>query len=245
MTIALFSDIHANLPAFEAMLQDMDKRNPDAIYCLGDLVGYHIWPNEIIAEIRDRKIATLKGNHDEKVEHILTTEESLSVSGNEYAYHIIGKDERKYLFDLPSYITVDYKIDHGNLRIAMAHGSTRKINEYILEDTDADYVINMMDESNADILVVGHSHIPYHRVLKDSNGKYKHVINTGSVGKPKDFDNRGGYVILTIHDYSTLEIEDSINVKFIRFEYDIEKSVKAIKNSPLPNELAERLIIGK
>ncbi|MEJ5962940.1 metallophosphoesterase family protein [Pedobacter immunditicola] len=70
MKIGLFSDIHANLPAFEAMLQDMDSQNPDAVYCLGDLVGYHIYPNEVIKEIRTRGIATLKGNHDEKVEKV-------------------------------------------------------------------------------------------------------------------------------------------------------------------------------
>lgn len=80
MKIALFSDIHANLPAFEAMLKDMDSQKPDAVYCLGDLVGYNIWPNEVIAEIRRRGIATLKGNHDEKVEKIITTPDSLNYS---------------------------------------------------------------------------------------------------------------------------------------------------------------------
>lgn len=66
MKVALFSDIHANLPAFEAFLADMDSRNPDAVYCLGDLIGYNIWPNEIISEIRRRRIATLAGNHDQR-----------------------------------------------------------------------------------------------------------------------------------------------------------------------------------
>lgn len=66
MRIALFSDIHANLPAFEAFLADLDNRKVDAVYCLGDMIGYNIWPNEIIAEIRKRGIATLAGNHDQK-----------------------------------------------------------------------------------------------------------------------------------------------------------------------------------
>ncbi len=67
MKIALLSDIHGNLPAFEAFLADLDSRQPDAVYCLGDLIGYHVWPNEIIAEIRKRGIATLVGNHDLKL----------------------------------------------------------------------------------------------------------------------------------------------------------------------------------
>ena len=63
MRIALFSDIHANLPALEAFFADVENRNVDALYCLGDLVGYNIWPNEIIQEIRKRNIATIAGNH--------------------------------------------------------------------------------------------------------------------------------------------------------------------------------------
>lgn len=67
MKIALFSDVHANLPAFEAVLRDIDGRKPDAIDCLGDLIGYHVLPNEVINEIRKRRIATIAGNHDLKV----------------------------------------------------------------------------------------------------------------------------------------------------------------------------------
>ena len=64
MRIALFSDIHANLPALEAVLTDIDSKKPDAMYCLGDLVGYNIWPNEVINEIRKRGIPTIAGNYD-------------------------------------------------------------------------------------------------------------------------------------------------------------------------------------
>ena len=63
MRIALFSDIHANLPALEAFFTDVERKNPDAIYCLGDLVGYNIWPNEVIREIGNRKIPTIAGNY--------------------------------------------------------------------------------------------------------------------------------------------------------------------------------------
>jgi predicted phosphodiesterase len=64
MKIALFSDVHANLPALESFFQDVDKRSPDSIYCLGDLVGYNIWPNEVVNAVRDRKIPTIAGNYD-------------------------------------------------------------------------------------------------------------------------------------------------------------------------------------
>lgn len=84
MQIALFSDIHANLPAFEAFLADVETRKPDAIYCLGDLVGYNVWPNEIIYEIRKRGIATLARNHDLKVKGLSTNQQSLLEPGNNY-----------------------------------------------------------------------------------------------------------------------------------------------------------------
>ena len=67
MRIALFSDIHANLPALEACLKNIEEQKPDAIYCLGDLVGYNVWPNEVINEIRRRGIPTIAGNYDQGI----------------------------------------------------------------------------------------------------------------------------------------------------------------------------------
>jgi len=214
MKIALFSDVHANLPAFETFLKDIDRHQPDAVYCLGDLIGYNIWPNEIITEIRRRRIPTLAGNHD------------LKVTG--YAYELVNADNRKYLENLPRYIRLEFQLNDKLFFIVLAHGSTRSINEYVLEDLDESYVLELMNEANADVLCVGHSHLPYHRVIGD-----RHVINTGSVGKPKDNDPAGCYVLL--------EVRDNINIEFVRFNYDVERAAKAIENSPLPVELADRL----
>lgn len=210
MRIALFSDIHANLPAFEAFLADLDSRKVDAVYCLGDMIGYNIWPNEIVAEIRRRGIATLAGNHDQKTKG--------------YAYELVSADNRAYLNTLPAHI----KLEYANLNIVLAHGSTRSIDEYVLEDTGESYVLEMMSEAKADVLCVGHSHLPYYRMIGD-----KQVINIGSVGKPKDGNPDGCYALLTI--------DDRIQVDFIRFAYDIEKAAAAILQSPLPDELADRL----
>ncbi|HMR82772.1 MAG TPA: metallophosphoesterase family protein, partial [Niabella sp.] len=203
MRIAFFSDIHANMPAFEAMLSDMDQQQPDAVYCLGDLVGYHIWPNEVIAEIRKRRISTIAGNHDLKVNGLRTTAEDLQQPGKQYAYHIIETDARKYLQTLPELLKLEYQLNNDKLNLTLAHGSPRKIDEYVLIDTDEQYVLDMMTEANADILFVGHSHKPYHRVIQTQDNRYKHVINTGSVGKPKDGDPRGCYVLVTINEHST------------------------------------------
>lgn len=245
MRIALFSDIHANLLAFEAMLKDMDNQKPDAVYCLGDLVGYHIYPNEVIDEIRRRGIATLKGNHDEKVENIITTPESLKEPGKKHAYHLIREDNREYLKTLPAHIRLEYKLNEEKLNLVFAHGSTRSIDEYILAETDENYVLEMLEEVHADMLFVGHSHKSYHRILQASNGAFKHIVNLGSVGKPKDGDQRGCYVILSLNPASSVASKDSVGIEFRRVEYDVEASARAIEESLLPNEFAETLRSAK
>lgn len=127
MRIALFSDIHANLPAFEAFLADVDSRKPDAIYCLGDLVGYNVWPNEVISEIRNRGIAALAGNHDLKVRDLSTTKKSLLEPGKKHAYHLVSEKHRSYLQSLPSHIRLEFKLNDQSCTILLVHGSPRSI----------------------------------------------------------------------------------------------------------------------
>ena len=79
---------------------------------------------------------------------------------------------------------------------------------------------------------------------KASGINYKHAINIGSVGKPKDGDPRGGYVVLSINEHSSVLTKDSISVEFIRFEYDVAKAAKAIEDSLLPDAYAESLRRG-
>lgn len=244
MKIALFSDIHANFLAFEAMLKDMDSQQPDAVYCLGDLVGYHIYPNKVIDEIRKRGIATLKGNHDQKVENIISTPESLKEPGKKYAYHLIREDNREYLRMLPAHIKLEFKTSNEKFNLVFAHGSTRSIDEYVLVDTDENYVLEMMKEADADLLFVGHSHQPYHRIIQVED-RFKHVVNLGSVGKPKDGDPRGSYVIVNLDKDSSTMIWDSIGIEFRRIEYDVETAAKSIENSLLPDEFAQALRMAK
>lgn len=226
MKIALFSDIHANLPAFEAFLVDVDNRKPDAVYCLGDLIGYNIWPNEVINEIRKRGIATLAGNHDRK--------------SKGYAYELVTPENRQYLNTLPAHIKLEFQLNNNQLNVVMAHGSPRSIDEYVLENLDETYVRDMMKGANADILCVGHSHKPYSRVIQSGDRIYR-TINVGSIGKPKDGNPKGCYVLLTINENSTATTEGNVHIEFIRFDYDVEKAAKAIIDSPLPDELADRL----
>lgn len=237
MKIALFSDIHANLPALKAFFSDLDNRKVDALYCLGDLVGYNTWPDEVIAEIRKRGIPTIAGNHDLKVKKLRQDEDLKEI---DYAYHLGSDEAREYLRTLPKFIKFQFSLSEEPIDILLVHGSPRSINEYLTEDLPDHYFKELLLEANTDMLFCGHTHKPFHRLIATS-GKYKHVINIGSIGKPKDGDPRGSYVILTLKEESSLVDTQSIGVDFIRFEYDVEAAAKAIESSPLPIEFADRL----
>ncbi len=256
MKIALFSDIHANLPALVAFLKDVDNRNPDAIYCLGDLVGYNIWPNEVINEIKKRRIPTIAGNYDFGIGRSIDdcgcayktdTEKANGAISISFTNEIVKEEERKYLRTLPAHIKVEFQLNNDKLNLFLVHGSPRKINEYLFEDREEKSMMRIMQDADADIMCFGHTHKPYHRILavdEDGKERFRHAINIGSVGKPKDGDPRGGYVLLHINNNSSVADKDSIKVEFIRFEYDVEKAAKAVEDSPLPNAYAESLRKG-
>ncbi|WP_205509919.1 metallophosphoesterase family protein [Longitalea arenae] len=256
MRIALFSDIHANLPALEAFFADVDKRQPDALYCLGDLVGYNIWPNEVINEIRRRKIPTIAGNYDFGIGRSIddcgcaykTDQEkangAISIS---LTNELVNAEERKYLRSLPAHIRLEFQLNNDTLNLLLVHGSPRKINEYLFEDRDEKSMLRIMEDADADILCFGHTHKPYHRILNAGAAhepRYRHAINIGSVGKPKDANPQGGYVMITINENASVLDKESIQVAFIRFNYDVEKAAKAVEDSRLPNAYAESLRKG-
>jgi putative phosphoesterase len=256
MKIALFSDIHANLPALEAFFNHLDSVKPDAVYCLGDLVGYNIWPNEVINEIRRRGIPTIAGNYDFGIgrssddcgcAYKSDDEKANGAVSISFTNSLVKEEERKYLRTLPAHIRLEFQLNNDKLNVMFVHGSPRKINEYLFEDRDEKSMLRIMEQADADVLCFGHTHKPYHRIMNagvDGAEHYRHAINIGSVGKPKDGDPRGGYVLLTINENSSIADKSSITCEFIRFEYDVEKAAKAVEESPLPNAYAESLRNG-
>lgn len=254
MKIALFSDIHANLPALEACLADIERRQPDQVFCLGDLVGYNIWPNEVVREIWWRGIPTIAGNYDFGIGRssddcgcaYKTDEEkangAVSIS---YTNQIVQPAERQYLRELPKHFRVEIEMQEGEpISLLLVHGSPRKINEYLFEDRDEKSLKRILEGANADILCFGHTHKPYHRVLNsgtDEAPHFRHAINIGSVGKPKDGDPRGCYAMLDVDEHSNLKDGGSIRVEFVRFGYDVEMAAIAVEESPLPDAYARAL----
>lgn len=241
MRIAVISDIHANFPAFEEVMKDIEKQNIDAIYCLGDLVGYNVWPNAIITEIKKRRIPTIAGNHDVKAVKIQDQRNSNDPA--DLAYFMIKKDLVTYLSTLPAFIRLEFKFSSETVVLLMVHGSPYSNTEYLLEDKpEKDYAAIFAD-TGADILICGHSHKPYHRIISDGSAskRYFHAINAGSVGKPKDGKPQACYTIVTFDKCSSAFKKDSIKVEFVRVDYDVEKAAQAIEHSDLPDEFADML----
>ena len=256
MKIALFSDIHANLPALEACFKNIESQKPDAVYCLGDLVGYNTWPNEVINEIRRRGIHTIAGNYDQGIglgsddcgcAYKTDIEKDMGKISISFTNATVKSEERNYLRTLPAHIRVEFHLNNDKLNLLLVHGSPRRINEYLFEDRDEKSLLRIMEQADADIMCFGHTHKPYHKILPTETPvdlHYRHAVNIGSVGKPKDGNPLGCYVILTINEESSVANKDAVQVEFIRFEYDVEKAAKAVEDSLLPDAYADMLRMG-
>lgn len=253
MKIAFFSDIHANLPALEAVLTDIDKQKPDFVYCLGDLVGYNIWPNEVATVIRQRGIPTLAGNYDEGIglgsddcgcAYKSDEEKANGAISIAYTNKVVEDHTRAYLRMLPRHMSLEFQNHQERIKLLMVHGSPRKINEYLFEDRPEKSLMRILEAAQADIMFFGHTHKPYHRILEyDLNGEkaFRHAVNIGSVGKPKDGDPRACYAMMELDTSLSLHDATSVSVQFIRIEYDVEKAAKAVEQSELPDAYARAL----
>jgi predicted phosphodiesterase len=246
MRYAFISDIHANLPALRAVLQDIDRRaDVDAIYHLGDLTGYAPWPNETVALLRERGIPGIAGNYDSTVatnyKHCgckseSAHEEELSHESYEWTRAHVSPETKGYLASLP--FRIDVRPLGGHLAgptVTLLHGNQTLNTVYVTEnrpDAFLEKMGNAIGARSGDFICFGHTHKPWHRVVGGI-----HFVNTGSVGRPKDGDWRAGYVLLSITGSDAM-------VDFVRVAYDIDQAASAIHASGLPVEFAEQLKSG-
>ena len=242
----LVSDVHANLPALEAVLDDIRTRGElTGIYHLGDLVGYAPWPNEVVAMLRDAAIPGVAGNYDSTVsthyKHCGCRYEDArqeALSHESYAWTLANTSDasKRFLGGLPFRIDIRPFGGHAaGPTVRLVHGNHALNTVYVTKDRSDDFLAGMAQQLGAregDVVCFGHTHIPWHRVVEGI-----HFVNTGSVGRPKDGDPRAGYVLLEV-------AEQAVNVEFIRIEYDVDAAANAIRASSLPNEFAEFLSTG-
>ncbi len=237
--ITIFGDIHGNLPALEAVLEDMTARGLDNLYCLGDLVGYGTFPNDVVQIIKERGIPTIMGNYDQGVGNnsddcgcAYKTDEARALGERSIAWsnaHTTPPN-KAFLRSLAAHIPLQL----GDLKVLLVHGSPRKINEYLYQDRTDESMERIMDAAQADVLVCGHTHLPYHRVLPSG----RQIVNAGSVGKPKD-DNRDACYVVLAADGAVLDVQ------FIRVAYDVERTAQAIEAAEMPDEFAQMLRDGR
>lgn len=245
MRYALISDIHANLPALEAVLVDIDARKVGAVYHLGDLVGYAPWPNEVVDLIRSRAIEGVAGNYDSTVgtnykhcgcRYEDPRQEELSHISYGWTRQHVSPATRDWLAGLPFRIDLLPKGGHlAGPRVVLVHGTPTLNTLYWTEDRSDDFSLKMAGHAGlkpGDLIAFGHTHLPWQRELSGIR-----FVNTGSVGRPKDGDWRAGYVLLEVKDGAS-------TVEFVRVEYDLERAMQGIRASDLPDDFAEHLRTG-
>lgn len=224
MKIALISDVHSNIIALDAVLADIDSVGAGLILNAGDIVGYNPYPNETIERFKSRNIQSILGNHDRAVirfnpvgmnkmaaEAVLWTSKNIAAEGVDYLKDLKSR----------SFMTI------GTHLCGIYHGSPRDDDEYLYE-VDAGRELLEMCECN--ILIVGHTHMPF--IKRFDNGM---IINSGSVGQPRDGDPRANYVLFD-SDTGDLEIR--------RVSYDVDIVEKKVQSVGLPSFLGERLRHG-
>ena len=231
MKIAIFSDVHANIQAMEAVWDDIQQQDPDEVYCLGDLVGYGANPNEVIEFIRDNEIPMIMGNYDNGVSLEL---DSCGCKYNNSKLERLGElsiwwsrghtsqANKDFLKELPR----EFRLKEN---VLMVHASPRSLHEYLPEERPTVTFERIAKVAECDIMLFGHTHIPYKKRVAETL-----FVNTGSVGRPKDGEPRAGYVIL-----------DSGDVEFRRVAYDAEGAAQAIRASDLPDYYADELLAGR
>ncbi len=220
---ALYSDIHANVPALEAVLADIAEHGIAVRFCLGDLVGYGADPSGVIARVRATGDAVIRGNYDDGIGHrkggcgcYYGTPEAEAEGAESYARTDAALDdaEHAYLADLVD----EVRFEAEGVRVLLCHGSPRRINEYLLPDRPDHHLARLAEEANADLICVGHVHIPYHRTVALASGEVAHWVSDGSVGKPKDGDPRACWVEVVVD--GARESAQRVGVTFHRVAFE-------------------------
>lgn len=246
MRYALISDIHANLPALDAVLAHIRSRaDVDAVYHLGDLVGYATRPDEVVALLREAGIAGVAGNYDSTVAANYThcgcryedpVQAADAHESFEWTKRHITDVTRRSLAALP--FRLDLLPGGGHLagpRLVLVHGTPTLNTLYWTEERPDDFCLKMAQLAGlqaGDAIAFGHTHRPWHRAVEGIQ-----FINAGSVGRPKDGDPRAGYVIVEIGG-------PEARLEFVRVQYDVEAAASEIVASDLPDRFAEYLRTG-
>lgn len=239
MRVAIVSDIHGNLHALEAVLEAIDRDAPDAIWCLGDLVGYGPRPNRCCAVVAERADFCLIGNHD------LAVLGRLDLDDFQPDAALSARWTAAALEDEPQAYLAPLESSGEREGVGLFHASPRDpVWEYVLTPEVA---AASMATASQELVLVGHSHVALHYRVSDGmflpagDGTHlgltgdRWLLNPGSVGQPRDTDPRAAWMLLDL---------ESRRASFHRVEYDVAKTQEEIRDRGLPEALAARLEFG-
>jgi len=243
MKIALLGDVHANLPALDAVLAHARKRGVDQIWNIGDFVGYGAHPDEVVKRLRKVGAISIIGNYDLKVlkfpkknDKWRKTKMHLKWFAFKWAYENLSKQSRQYLRTLPE----ELWLYTGGKHFLLTHGSPVSNQDHLTAATpDARLreltviAASQWDNKIVDAIICGHSHYEFARQVGET-----WFINTGSVGRPDDGDPRACYAVLQIGG-------NTLQVDHFRLEYNLTAAVAAIHERGLPEAFAQMLIQGR
>ncbi len=222
MKIAIISDVHSNLYALEAVLDEVGRAE---IYHAGDVVGYNPFPEETIEIFRKKRIKSVMGNHDYAVVTLNTWGfNPLAEKAILWTRSRLGEEHLSYLESLAIRLSTE--------NFYMVHGSpVDPLDEYVFPYTYESVLSSYLKAAERKILILGHTHVPFIKEVKEGL-----ILNPGSVGQPRDGAKEASFAFL---DLNKREAE------IVRVDYPVEKTAKAIKRAGLPDFLAERLFYGK
>jgi putative phosphoesterase len=236
MKAALIGDVHANLPALEAVLAHANEAGVQGIWHVGDFVGYGAYPEEVVERLRRAETLSIVGNYDLKVLKFKKKRDKWRRSKRpekwlafKWAYENLSRQSRAYLRSLPREMRFEVERKH----ILLTHGSPASNEEHLTPDTPEERFQELAHMADADVVVCGHSHVPFTRQV---DGVW--FINTGSVGRPDDGDPRAAYAILQLGP-------KRVEVRHYRVEYDVARAVAAIREHGLPEAFAQMLLQGR
>ncbi|HET6380829.1 MAG TPA: metallophosphoesterase family protein [candidate division Zixibacteria bacterium] len=242
MRIALLSDVHANLPALRAVLDDIAAIGCDAVWCAGDVVGRGPHPNEVVEELRRLEIPTVQGNWDEAVSmgrevtgSIWATPEDEADGHANLAWTLsrLTDENCTWLRQLPDKLRLEV---HGRSAL-LFHGTPLKQNEYLWDDRPSRYFGRIAFDEGDDLFCFGHSHQHFHKVVGQA-----HFVAAGSVGCGDAEDPRARYAVIYV-------TEADLVVGFRAVEYDYASvardlvmaglSINPLRVPPVPHPLVD------
>ncbi len=240
MRWGIFSDVHANGPALDAVLGDIDRVGVDRLLCLGDLVGYGPHPDEVVRRVRALGCPVVVGNHDLAAIGRLDTSDfnPFARAAVDWTAERLSDDSRRYLEALP--------MTWAGGPVSAVHGTLDHPDDFLYLQT-LDHARELLLDQERFLVVFGHTHVPITFALSgdqvgvscerrvDLSDADRALVNVGSVGQPRDEDARASWVLYD-------ERHRSIEIR--RVPYDYEPVVTAILAAGLPSVLGERLRFG-